>query len=331
MAIPDLNQWLDMIESEGELVRIKDKVDWDLEIGGIAQEAADRGGPAVLFENIKDHENTLCKRFFTGAVATYPRIALMLGLPKDTPYKELIKVWRERSKKLIKPKIVNTGPVKQNILMGEDVDLGQFPAPKWHERDGHRYIGTFDGVITKDRDSDWMNVGNYRRAVHNKNQMGIAFVIGQHIWMHWRSYRKKGENVPVAVAVGWNPLMPSVSCSHVPVGVCEYDVMGGLAGEPVELVKCETNDLLVPARHRSCSRASWTPTSTTSSRRGRSASTQATTAPFRIPGRCSTSSASPIATTRSWWAHRKACRFSRITASARCTIPPRSSTCSRSG
>lgn len=247
MAIPDLNEWLNLIEKEGELARVKEKVDWDLELGAIAQETADRGGPALLFENIKDYEDTPCRRFFTGALATYPRIAMMLGLPKDTPYKELIQVWRERSKKPIKPRIVKTGPVKDNIVMGDDVDLTKFPAPKWHKLDGHRYIGTFDGVITKDRESDWINVGNYRRAIHNEKQMGIAFVVGQHIWMHWRSYRKKGENVPVAVAVGWNPLMPAVSCSHAPVGVSEYDVMGGLAGEPVELVKCETNDLLVPA------------------------------------------------------------------------------------
>jgi len=65
-------------------------------------------GPALLFENIKDHENTVCKRFFTGALATYPRIALMLGLPKDTPYRQLIDIWRERSKKRIPPKIVKT-------------------------------------------------------------------------------------------------------------------------------------------------------------------------------------------------------------------------------
>lgn len=247
MAIPDLNEWLDLIEKEGELARVKEKVDWNLEIGGVTQETFDRGGPALLFENIKDHEATLCRRFFTGALATYPRIALMLGLPKNTPYRELIQIWRERSRKPIKPRIVKTGPVKQNILKGDAVDLTQFPTPLWHHLDGHRYIGTLDGVVTKDRDSDWINVGNYRRAVHNKTQMGIAFTIGQHIWMHWRSYRKKGENVPVAVAVGWNPIFPAVSSSHQPIGVCEYDIMGALLGEPVEVVKCETNDLLVPA------------------------------------------------------------------------------------
>ena len=114
-------------------------------MGGITQESFDREGPALLFENIKDYENTICRRFFTGALATYPRIALMLGLSKDTPYSELIAIWRERSKKRIKPKIVETGPVKQNIISGEDVDLTQFPAPFWHSLDGHRYMGTFDG------------------------------------------------------------------------------------------------------------------------------------------------------------------------------------------
>ena len=247
MAIPDLNEWIELLEKEEEVAKIKTKVDWNLELGGITQECFDREGPALLFENIKDYNNTICRRFFTGALATYPRIALMLGLPKDTPYKELISIWKEKSKNRIKPKIVESGPVKENILRGDDIDLFQFPAPLWHKLDGHRYMGTFDGVVTKERDSDWINVGLYRRALHNKNQLGIAFTIGQHIWMHWRSYRKQGENVPIAAAVGWNPILPAVACSHQGVGVCEYEVMGGLLGEPVELVKCETSDLLVPA------------------------------------------------------------------------------------
>ena len=87
MAIPDLAEWIEILEQEGELARVKTKVDWDLELGGITQETFDREGPALLFENIKDYDNTICRRFFTGALATYPRIALMLGLPKDTPYR----------------------------------------------------------------------------------------------------------------------------------------------------------------------------------------------------------------------------------------------------
>jgi 4-hydroxy-3-polyprenylbenzoate decarboxylase len=249
MAVRDLREWIDLLEKEGEVQKVSKKVDWNLEIGGVTQESFDREGPAILFENIKDYENSaVSKRFFTGGVATYPRIALMLGVPKNTPPQELVKIWRERSKSSIKPKIVPAGPCKENIIKGDEIDLlAQFPVPFWHKHDGGRYLGTFDGVVTKERDGNWINVGNYRRMVHNKNQVGVAFPLGQHIWEHWRTYRKKGENVPVAWGCGWNPILPSVSCSHVARGVCEYDVMGGLLGEPIELVKCETNDLLVPA------------------------------------------------------------------------------------
>ena len=247
MGYQDLRAWIQKLESEGELARVSQKVDWDLEIGGITQETFDRRGPALLFENIKDHEDTLCTKLFTGSLATFSRMALMLGVDKYTPYPELIGIWRERSKNPIKPVIVDTGPCKQNILKGDQVDLFQFPTPKWHDRDGGRYIGTFDGVVTKDLGSDWVNVGLYRQMIHDKNTTGITIPTGQHIWRHWRAQRKAQGNMPVAVAIGWDPVLPAIACTPVPPGVCEYDIMGGLRAEPVELVKCETSDLLVPA------------------------------------------------------------------------------------
>ena len=79
MAFKDLREWITKLEEVGELARIKTKVDWDLEIGGVARETFDREGPALLFENIKDHENTICQKLFVGSLATYPRIALMMG------------------------------------------------------------------------------------------------------------------------------------------------------------------------------------------------------------------------------------------------------------
>lgn len=150
MAYEDLREWIDTLEKEGELAKVKTKVDWDLEIGGIVQEVFDKGGPALLFENIKDHENTLCRKFFTGSLQNYSRIALMMGLPKNTPPKEIIKTYMERLEKPIEPVRVKTGAVKKNIISGDKVDLFQFPAPKWRARDGGRYIGTCDGVVTKD-------------------------------------------------------------------------------------------------------------------------------------------------------------------------------------
>jgi UbiD family decarboxylase len=247
MAYYDMREWIDKLEKEGELARIKTEVDWDLEIGGIAREAADREGPALLFENIKDHKNTIGKKFFTSSLSTFSKIALMLGLPKDTPYKDLIHVWRERIKKPVKPVIVDTGPCKENILKGSDVDLFQFPTPHWQKLDGGRYIGTFHGVITKDPDSGWTNVGTYRQMIHDKNTTTMSVAQGQHIWFHWKKYRPKGKNMPLAVTIGWDPVLPAVASAPVATGVDEWDIMGAIRQKPVELVKCETVDLYVPS------------------------------------------------------------------------------------
>lgn len=248
MAYADLTEWINKLHQEKELARIKARVDWELEIGGITQEVFDRKGPALLFENIKDHENTLGRKLFTGSLATYPRIALALGLPKDTPPREIIQTVMERIKTPLKPQLVKEGPVKRNVLTGDKVNLLEFPAPKWHQRDGGRYIGTCDGVVTKDPETGWVNVGLYRRMIHDRNHLGITIIHGQHIWLHWRKYRQLGrKTMPVAIICGWDPVLPLIACAPLPPEVCEYDVMGGLRQKPVELVKCETVDLEVPA------------------------------------------------------------------------------------
>ena len=247
MAISDLREWMSILEKEGELTKVKVEVDWNQEIGGITRRLFDIGGPAVLFENIKDHKDTLCTRLFTGGVSTFPKYALMLGLPKDTPYKELIKVWRERTRNRIKPVVVERGPCKENILKGDDIDLFQLPVPKWSKNDGGRYISTFAAVVTKDRSSGWENSGVYRAVIHDKHTTTMSVAQGQHIWMHWRSYRRQGENMPLAIAIGGEPLVPVVSAAPVPENVDEWDVIGALRQRPIELVKCETVDLRVPA------------------------------------------------------------------------------------
>jgi 4-hydroxy-3-polyprenylbenzoate decarboxylase len=247
MAYDDLREWIAKLEKEKELARIKAEVDWKLEIGAVARRNMDREGPALLFENIKGHQNTICRRLFTCSLSTLSRIALMLDLPKDTPYKELIKVWRERIKTPLKPVVVGTGPCKENIVKGDDVDLFQFPAPHWQKLDGGRYIGTFHGVVTKDPEAGWTNVGMYRQMIHDRATTTMSVAQGQHIWFHWKKYRPRGKNMPLAVAIGWDQVLPAVSASPVPTGVDEWDIMGALRQKPVELVKCETVDLYVPA------------------------------------------------------------------------------------
>jgi len=247
MAYRDMREWINTLESEGELKRIKAKVDWNLEISEIARRAMAERGPALLFENIKDHENTLCKQYFTNGIAKRSRIALMLGMPKNTDREDLVKLVKKRFKESIQPVTVKTGPVKENILKGNDIDLFQFPVPKYHPLDGGRYIDTFCGVVTRDPDDGNINVGLYRGMILGKDCIGKLLNPHQHWGQHFLKYQQRGEAMPVAIVYGWDPVLPFVAGTPLAHPPSEYEVMGALRQAPVELVKCETNDLLVPA------------------------------------------------------------------------------------
>ena len=106
---------------------------------------------------------------------------------------------------------------------------------------------TYGGVVTKDPDTGVMNVGVYRGMVA-ENQIPILMWRAQHIGHHVTAWQQGGKSeMPIAVAIGWEPSLGFTGGSPVPKGVCEYDVMGAIRGAPVDLVKCETVDLYVPA------------------------------------------------------------------------------------
>lgn len=247
MAFLDLRQYLDVLESAGELHRIKSRVNWDSEIGAIAEESIRRRAGALLFENIQDYQNTHGKKLLINTHESPKRMALALGLPPDTPIMEIIKTCKQREKQLMKPRVVASGPCKEVIHMEGDVNLLEVPAPKLHSKDGGRYLQTYGGVVTKDPESDWTNVGIYRGMVHDATSMGFLWVPTQHWGIHGRKYKAMGKPMPMAVTIGAGALAAPTYYSYLPAGVCEYDLMGAFAQEPIELVRCETVDLLVPA------------------------------------------------------------------------------------
>jgi UbiD family decarboxylase len=249
-AFGDLRGWMKALDAAGELHTIGAEVDWDVELGTIARLAQGSGtGPALLFNNIKDYgANSRCRQVFTGGLSSHRRVAMMLGLPPDTHARELVKLGRSVLTEGIAPKIVKTGPVKENVIKGDDVDLYEFPVPQWNRVDGGRYILTYGGVVSKDPNSGVMNVGIYRGMVAGKNQIPILMWRAQHIGHHVTAWQQAGHTeMPIAVAIGWEPALGFVGGSPVPKDICEYDVMGAVRGAPVELVKCETVDLHVPA------------------------------------------------------------------------------------
>jgi UbiD family decarboxylase len=250
-AFGDLRGWIAALKAHDELQEIDAEVDWNIELGTIMRLAQGPGtGRAMLFNNIKDYNKpgSRCRRVFGSALNNYRRIAVMLGLPPDSHPRELVKVGRNILEGTIPPRIVNGGPVKENILTGKQVNLYEFPVPYWNRMDGGRYLITYAGVVTKDPSTNVMNVGVYRGMLAERDKIPILMWRAQHIGHHVTAWQAAGKKeMPIAVAIGWEPSLGFCAGSPVPKGICEYDVMGAMRGEPVDLVKCETVDLYVPA------------------------------------------------------------------------------------
>jgi hypothetical protein len=245
MAVKDLREWIDDLEERNDLKRVKAEVDWDEEIGAITREISSQFGPALLFENIKGHKNTLCRRLFTNGTGTKERVCRILGVSEKSTYRELVAIFKERFSKPLKPVTVSSGPVKENIVKKDAVDLFQFPVPKWNPHDGGRYIMTSASIVSRDPDNGILNAGTYRGMIAQKITIGVLLAMTQGWGKHFSKYINRGQEMPVAVVIGWDQAL--FMTASTPVNHPEYELAGSLRGAPVELVKCETSDLMVPA------------------------------------------------------------------------------------
>lgn len=255
MAYKDLREFCNALEKHGELQRIKAEVDWHLEIGAITRRCNEIGGPAVLAEKIKDYPpgysimgSPLGGSKKEDKKLPFRRIAVAMEMNPESSYPEIIEEYIARTNSPIKPIIVSSGPCKEEIHLEDEVDLLEFPVPMIHDGDGGRYICTWHAVITKDPDTDWVNWGMYRGMLQTRKKIGGFVIPFQHIGiMYTQKYEPRNEPMPFAIAIGGDPSIPFVACGYIPPGVNEADYAGAIRREPVELVKCQTNDLLVPA------------------------------------------------------------------------------------
>jgi 4-hydroxy-3-polyprenylbenzoate decarboxylase len=232
----------------GEL-KVVEGADWHLEIGALSVLASKHkeNSPALLFDRIKDYPAGY--RILVGFFESLKRSALTTNLPLDITREGFIQAWRERLAKpvSIPPVAVSSGPVMENVFKDDDVDLFKFPVPFWHERDGGRYIGTGHVVITRDPEEGWVNVGCYRVMVHDRNTMGMNISPGKHGRMHRQKYFDRGKACPVVACFGVDPLLHMIATRPEPYGRSEFDAVGGIKGEPVEVVQGEFTGLPIPA------------------------------------------------------------------------------------
>jgi UbiD family decarboxylase len=251
--LTSLRKYIDALAAIGEVQSIDREVDWNLEIGAISRRCYEIGAPAPLFNVIKGIDQGFRILGAPGGVSRRQglylcRIALSLGLPPTSTGREIIEALvAARDHPFIPPITVPTGACKENILIGEDVNLLCLPTPFLHDGDGGRYLNTYGIIIAQTPDRKWTNWSIARTMLIDKNRMAGIIAPNQHIGMVRQAWLDIGQPMPFALALGVEPFLPFVGGMPLPDYVNEADYAGAYFGEPIEVVQCETVDLQVPA------------------------------------------------------------------------------------
>jgi len=260
VAYKDLREFLRRLEKEGELKRISAAVDWNLEVTEITDRVTKRGGPALLFENIRGYKTPLAINLF----GSHRRMNLALEVDDLQQVADRISGYLDfktpegfvdKLKMLPKlgelgaffPKTVKSGPC-QEVIKLDSFSLFDLPIPQCWPQDGGRYI-TFPLVITRNPETGKRNVGVYRLQVFDERTTGMHWQTQKHGAEHFRHARTRfGEGkLAVAVAIGADPVTVFSGVLPAPPDLDEFMLAGFLRRAPVEVVKCRTVDLEVPA------------------------------------------------------------------------------------
>jgi 4-hydroxy-3-polyprenylbenzoate decarboxylase len=248
MAFKDLREFVSALEGIHELRAVRG-AEWNLEIGTISEIDYELKGPALMFDEVPGYPKGY--RILANAMDTLPRALLAVGLPTDL---DADTAWKEFQKKCssyapVPPQKVSTGPLFENVFRGAEINLWKFPTPKWHEEDGGRYIGTGCMVFMRDPDEGKINFGCYRVMVQDKTTAGLYCTPEHTGAIILRKYWKKGQNCPVAVACGAEPVMFLGAAYYLgrKPGLVKYETVGHVRGAPVEVVEEEFTGLPIPA------------------------------------------------------------------------------------
>ncbi|TFG93349.1 MAG: phenylphosphate carboxylase subunit alpha [Syntrophobacterales bacterium] len=242
----DNRAYAEALLKTGDAVVVDQEVDWDLELGAIVRRVCERKGPSPYFKSIKDYPGF---EAFGAPIANYRKLAIAMGLDPETPVPGIAAEYLKRAATApIMPKIIDKkdAPCKEVIWEGDNADLMNLPAPMVHDGDGGRYIGTWHFVVAKDLDTPFVNWGMYRLMLFDeKTMVGPVLPFSDMGKMFHNKYAPKNIPMPFAAVINPDPLSAIASCA--PTSLPEDQFTSMLMGEPVEVVKCESCDLYVPA------------------------------------------------------------------------------------
>jgi 2,5-furandicarboxylate decarboxylase 1 len=237
----DLREYLQVLKQKlpGDLVTIKKEVDPKFELCGVIRKFQEKNMfPAVYFEKVANTQVPA----LSNLMASRERLALAFDTSADMLSQEYLK----RQDNLRDPIMVEDAPVKQNKMIGDEVDLSKFPNITHCELDGGPYVSSGISII-KDPDTGITNMGIYRLQIKGKNKLGFwpgEYAHGAYIA---RAAEAKNQPLDVAIMIGHHPLVYMASQFRGSMEISEQRVAGGLLGEPLHVVKGETVDIDVPA------------------------------------------------------------------------------------
>ena len=263
MNYPSLREFIDRLDREGELLRIKESVSPILEITEITDRVSKQlgGGKALLFENVEGSSMPV----LINAFGSSKRMNMALGVHdiEDIPKRieQYIKIpppatMLDKVKLLpmllqaaqFPPKLVNKAhpPCQEIVHLGDDIDLGAIPVLQCWPEDAGRFI-TFPIVINRSVDKKIRNVGLYRMQVYDRKTTAMHWHIHKDGAHFFHEFKKLGKRMEVAIALGADPASCYSASAPLPYGIDEFLLAGFIRKKSVPLVKCKTVDLEVPS------------------------------------------------------------------------------------
>jgi UbiD family decarboxylase len=252
MAVDSFRAYLDRLADAGDLAEFEAPVSWDLEASAITMLANQRDGPIPAFRSIEEPNTdaVLVGDPYRGPrERPWDRVAQSLGMDPDMDGADYYGAVIDRLSSPREPRVVDppAAPCKEVVRTGNDVDLLSFPWPYIHQGDGGRY-SNLQTLVAPAPDSEWGRWSSHRMMLHDETQASLLLLAGEQVPnLYYYQYERRDEPMPVAAVIGAEPAVEYSADMWIPSGRSEATFAGGLKEEPVDLVPCETSDLLVPA------------------------------------------------------------------------------------
>ncbi len=250
MGYYDFREYLEKLEAAGELKHVRPEVDPHLEAGAIAQRLAERGGPAAHFWNVRNATRGttwVAGSMSRGQRGIWSKVAVALERDPASTYHEVLEDMHRRTESPIRPIQVGGGPCKQHVVRGDEVDLNAFAAPTLHAQDGGPCMSSWGVLIAQEHDTGYLAWEILPLQVLSDRTLAGRLPRDSNLRRIHERYARANQHMPFAIVLGTAPAVAlAASFRRRRTDVIAPELAGALGRQPLQLVKCETNDLLVP-------------------------------------------------------------------------------------